>query len=130
MGVGAELSWMVEVSRVQMARVYDAPQPGEGQRVLADRLWPRGLRRDDPRVGRWHKQVAPSTELRRWYGHEQARFEDFAARYVAELQTPEAAVALEELRRLAAAEPITLVSATKELSGSHLVVLAKLLADG
>ena len=130
MGVGAELSRMVEISRVQMARVYDDPQPGEGQRVLADRLWPRGLRRDDPRVGHWCKQVAPSTELRRWYRHEQARFDDFAARYEAELQTSEGTVALEELRRLAAAQPVTLVSATKELSASHLVVLARLLADG
>ena len=121
---------MVEISRVQMARVYDDPQPGEGQRVLADRLWPRGLRRDDPRVGHWCRQVAPSSELRRWYGHEQARFEDFAARYEAELQTSEGAVALEELRRLAVAQPVTLVSATKELSASHLVVLARLLADG
>ena len=66
---------------MKLARVYDEPVPGEGLRVLVDRLWPRGVRKDDPRVGRWCKQVAPSTELRQWYGHDPQRFAEFAQRY-------------------------------------------------
>ena len=108
---------------MRTARVYDELQPADGTRVLVDRLWPRGLHRDDPRVGRWCKQVAPSTELRRWYGHDPQRSAEFARRYRAELATPETALALDELRALAARGPVTLVTATKHLEQSHLGVL-------
>ena len=87
---------------MKLARVYDEPVPGEGLRVLVDRLWPRGVRKDDPRVGRWCKQVAPSTELRQWYGHDPQRFAEFAQRYRAELAEPQAAQALCELRESSA----------------------------
>ena len=112
---------------MKLARVYDEPVPGEGLRVLVDRLWPRGVRKDDPRVGRWCKQVAPSTELRQWYGHDPQRFAEFAQRYRAELAEPQAAQALCELRELVEREPATLVTATKSIEGSHLGVLAQVL---
>jgi uncharacterized protein YeaO (DUF488 family) len=114
--------------RIKVARVYDDPTPDDGERILADRLWPRGFRKGDPRVGRWIPKVAPSTELRKWYSHEPARFDEFATRYAAELDTEEGAAALTELRDALKAGPITLVTATKDLDGSHVAVLSRLLS--
>jgi uncharacterized protein YeaO (DUF488 family) len=111
-------------SRIQVARVYDEASPEDGQRVLVDRIWPRGFRKDDPRVGIWCRDVAPSKELREWYHHEPERFDEFAARYEAELA---GSPALEELRKLAKRGVVTLVTATREVGGSHAAVLAKLL---
>jgi uncharacterized protein YeaO (DUF488 family) len=113
---------------VRVARVYEDPDPEDGERVLVDRLWPRGFRKDDARVGRWMPKVAPSTELRRWYSHEASRFDEFAARYAAELETGEEASALEDLRALVRQRRVTLVTATRDLDGSHVAVLAELLS--
>jgi uncharacterized protein YeaO (DUF488 family) len=112
-----------------MARVYDDAVPEDGTRVLVDRLWPRGFRKDDARVGTWLKGVAPSTELRRWYSHEMARYDDFVARYTAELAAPEAAAALDELRALADQGVVTLVTSARDLEDSHVGVLAGLLQE-
>ncbi|OMC02628.1 DUF488 domain-containing protein [Mycolicibacterium fortuitum] len=119
---------MAGKNRVRLARVYTDPEPDEGKRVLVDRLWPRGMKKSDPRVGQWLPAVAPSTELRHWYDHEAERYEDFAARYTQELQSGEEAAAFDELRALVKAGPVTLVTATREVELSHLTVLAKLLA--
>ena len=112
--------------RLTVSRVYDT-DPGDGERVLVDRLWPRGFRKGDPRIDRWLRDVAPSTDLRKWYSHQPERFDEFAARYAAELQTPEGAAALAELRDVVKAGPVTLVTATRDLDGSHVAVLAELL---
>lgn len=111
---------------VRIARVYDEPANG-GEFVLVDRLWPRGLRKDDPRIDRWVKDVAPSTELRKWYAHEPARQAEFTERYRAELADGEAAEALANLRTLTKSGKVTLVTATKDLDLSHLPVLQELL---
>jgi uncharacterized protein YeaO (DUF488 family) len=111
-------------SRIRVARVYDDPNPDDGQRVLVDRLWPRGFRKDDPRVGTWYKDVAPSKELREWYSHKPERFDEFAARYEEELQGGEA---LDELRKLTKRGVVTLVTSTRDVEGSHAAVLAALL---
>jgi uncharacterized protein YeaO (DUF488 family) len=111
-------------SGIRVARVYDDPSPDEGRRILVDRLWPRGFRKDDPRVGTWLKDVAPSNELRGWYNHQPERFDEFAARYQKELQGSEA---LDELRKLAKQGVVTLVTATRDVQGSHVAVLATLL---
>lgn len=108
--------------------MYDDPGPDDGQRVLVDRLWPRGFRKGDPRVGRWIPKVAPSTELRKWYSHEAARFDEFAARYAAELETDEGSAAMSELRDVLSGGPVTLVTAVRDLDGSHAAVLARLLS--
>ena len=107
--------------------MYDAVDPADGQRVLVDRLWPRGIAKADPRVGRWLKDVAPSTELRHWYAHDPAKFDEFEQRYRAELAGGDEAAALDELRRLADQGPLTLVTATKDLNLSHLIVLTRVL---
>jgi uncharacterized protein YeaO (DUF488 family) len=110
---------------IRVARVYQGIDPDDGQRVLVDRLWPRGIRKDDPRVGIWRKDVAPSNELRTWYHHRPERFDEFAKRYEAELS---GGPALEELGELAKGGVVTLVTATREVAGSHAAVLAELLA--
>jgi uncharacterized protein YeaO (DUF488 family) len=111
-------------SRIRVARVYDEPSPDDGRRVLVDRLWPRGFRKDDPRVGTWMKDVAPSKELRAWYNHQPQRFDEFAARYWKELQGSDA---LDGLRKLAEQGVVTLVTATRDVPDSHAAVLATLL---
>ena len=112
---------------MRLARIYDPPEPGDGVRVLADWLWPRGVRKDDPRIDRWIKDVAPSSELRRWYNHDLARFDAFVARYQDELHGPVAAEALNELHRLRDEGPITLLTSAKDVERGHLAVLARLL---
>jgi uncharacterized protein YeaO (DUF488 family) len=111
-------------SRIRVARVYDEPGPDDGERILVDRVWPRGFRKGDPRVGTWLKDVAPSAELRKWYNHKPERFDEFAARYRQELQ---GSAALEELRKLSKRGVVTLVTATRDLDSSQAAVLAKLL---
>jgi uncharacterized protein YeaO (DUF488 family) len=111
-------------SRIRVARVYDETGPDDGQRVLVDRVWPRGVRKQDPRVGTWCKDVAPSKELREWYDHKPERFDEFASRYKAELRD---SPALEELRKLAKRGVLTLVTATRDVDISQAAVLAKLL---
>jgi uncharacterized protein YeaO (DUF488 family) len=115
-------------SRIGVGRVYEDPDPDGGERVLVDRLWPRGFRKGDPRVGRWIPRVAPSTELRKWYSHQPERFDEFAARYASELETEEGAAALAELREVLRGGPVTLVTATRDLDASHVAVLARLLS--
>ncbi len=109
---------------VRVRRVYEAPEPDDGARVLVDRVWPRGLTRDDARLDAWAKAAAPSTGLRRWFGHQPERYAEFARRYRAELADPERAEAVAELRERAAAGPLTLLTATRDLDHSHAPLLA------
>jgi uncharacterized protein YeaO (DUF488 family) len=109
---------------VRVRRVYDEPAPDDGVRVLVDRIWPRGLSRDKARIEEWAKQVAPSTELRKWYSHQPDRFPEFTRRFLAELEDPEAAEALARLRALASERTVTLVTATRAVEISQARVLA------
>jgi uncharacterized protein YeaO (DUF488 family) len=112
-------------SDVTVVRVYDDPPAADdaGARVLVDRLWPRGVKKADAALDEWAKDVAPSTELRRWYGHEPARFDEFTARYLAELHEPPAREAVEHLLELVADGPLRLVTATKDVQRSGAQVL-------
>jgi uncharacterized protein YeaO (DUF488 family) len=112
---------------VQVRRVYDQPEPSDGTRVLVDRVWPRGVTKVRAALDDWCKDVAPSTELRKWYGHDPARFNDFSRRYQAELKNPPQADALAHLRGLAKDGQVTLLTATKEPEISEAAVLASLL---
>ena len=112
--------------KVSVARVYDEPA-GSGARVLVDRVWPRGLRKDAAHLDEWCKTVAPSTELRKWYGHDPDRYDQFARRYKAELKQPEQAEALRHLREIARQRDLTLLTASKAVEISQASVLAELL---
>jgi uncharacterized protein YeaO (DUF488 family) len=118
---------MGDQHKVQVRRVYDAPAPGDGTRVLVDRIWPRGMTKEKAGLDDWCKQVAPSTELRKWYGHDPARFEEFSRRYRDELTEPERAEALAQLRGLARTGTLTLLTASKAADISEAAVLAGLL---
>jgi uncharacterized protein YeaO (DUF488 family) len=113
---------------IRVRRVYDA-SPGDGARVLVDRIWPRGLRKDAARLDDWAKDVAPSAGLRTWYRHDPAKFDEFRRRYTAELAEPGPREALGRLRALAADGPVTLLTATKDLNLSQATVLAELLRE-
>jgi uncharacterized protein YeaO (DUF488 family) len=112
---------------VRVGRVYDEPEPDDGTRVLVDRIWPRGLAKDKARLDQWFKQVAPSTELRKWYSHDPERFEEFGRRYLEERKDAERAQALEHLRELAKSGTLTLLTATKHAEISEAAVLADLI---
>ena len=114
--------------KVEIARVYEDVASRAAQLVLVDRLWPRGLARADAPFEKWLKDVAPSTELRRWYGHVPERFEEFSRRYRRELAKSPAREALGELREQAGESDVVLVTATKDLDRSAAAVLRDLLA--
>ncbi|MGI5351183.1 DUF488 domain-containing protein [Streptomyces sp. CA-250714] len=113
--------------KIQVRRVYEEPDPGsDGTRVLVDRVWPRGLAKEAAALDAWHKDVAPSTELRKWYGHDPDRFDDFAERYRAELATEEGEQAIADLLETASgAGTLTLLTAVKDPSLGHTRVLAE-----
>lgn len=113
--------------RIRVRRIYDAPSAADGARVLVDRIWPRGLRKDSAHLEEWAKDVAPSAELRTWYQHDPAKFGEFRERYIAELAAPGPREALARLRGLAADQPVTLLTATKDVELSQAAVLAELL---
>ncbi|MGW2386958.1 DUF488 domain-containing protein [Streptomyces sp. NPDC001658] len=115
---------------IRVRRVYEPPEPGDGVRVLVDRLWPRGLSKDAARVDEWPKALTPSTELRRWYHAGEGSYEEFAERYEAELGAPEASGLLDRVRELARAGDVTLLTASKTPEQSHATVLVRLLKGG
>lgn len=114
-------------TQVRAARVYDEPTRRDGTRVLVDRLWPRGMSKAKAALDEWCRQVAPSTTLRKWYGHDPALFEEFRRRYLAELAAGEQAAALAHLRDLASRGPVTLLTASKDLPISEAAVLAEII---
>ncbi len=111
---------------VGLKRAYDAPSPSDGMRVLVDRLWPRGLAKAKAAIDLWLKEVGPSTELREWFGHDPARWEEFQHRYRAELkQNP----AMDELRDLVSKHHVTLVYSARDTEHNQALVLHKLLTS-
>jgi uncharacterized protein YeaO (DUF488 family) len=114
---------------VRIRRVYDPPAPDEGYRVLIDRLWPRGLRKDQLPLDAWLRELAVSDGLRRWFGHEPARWEEFRQRYRAELLAPERRPLLEELARRARDGTVTILYGARDPQHNNAVVLAELLEE-
>lgn len=116
---------------IVVRRVYDdGDDLGGGYRVLVDRLWPRGVTKQDASLDEWAKDVAPSAELRRWYGHDPAKFEAFAERYRAELARPPATGVVARLRGLADRQRVTLLTATRDVERSGAQVLHDHLVSG
>jgi uncharacterized protein YeaO (DUF488 family) len=119
----------VKKTKVRVGRAYDQPTDQDGTRVLVDRLWPRGLSKARAGLDEWCKQVAPSTALRRWYGHDPAHFPEFRRRYRSELVGAEQAAALVHLRELASRHTLTLLTASREVAISEATVLAELIEN-
>ena len=113
---------------VSVRRIYETDSEERGYRALVDRLWPRGVKRTPGLFDEWAKDVAPSSELRRWYGHDPARFDEFARRYRAELLQPPARDAVAALSARASREPLILLTATRDVEHSGARVLADVVA--
>jgi uncharacterized protein YeaO (DUF488 family) len=113
---------------VRLKRAYEPAKPADGYRVLIDRLWPRGLSRQRAKLDDWDKTLAPSTSLRRWFGHEPNRFDDFRRRYVEELRSERPRLAA--LRRHAREGTLTLVYSAHDTEHNDAVVLAEVLRRG
>ena len=114
-------------SQVRVRRVYEESEPTDGARVLVDRLWPRGISKQKADLREWAKDVAPSTELRQWYGHDPEKLSEFRVRYLDELSGRIQRAELGKLRALAATGPMTLLTATRDVDISQAAVLAQIL---
>jgi len=112
---------------VRCKRVYDEPDSGDGYRVLIDHIWPRGISRERARLDEWARDLAPSGELRKWFDHDPARFDEFRKRYRRELA--EQSDRLKELRDRARGGPLTILYAARDVQHNNAVVLAELLRD-
>jgi uncharacterized protein YeaO (DUF488 family) len=113
---------------IRSKRVYDPPSPEDGFRVLIDGLWPRGVSHERAAIDLWARELAPSDELRRWYGHEPARFAEFSRRYRSELRGQRKRLA--ELRRRARSGAVTIVFAARDAEHSNATVLVDVLRRG
>ncbi|AIV38305.1 DUF488 family protein [Streptomyces sp. R1] len=116
-------------ARVGCRRIYEEATPEDGRRVLVDRLWPRGMSKEKAGLDEWLRDVAPSTDLRRWYHHDPQRYDEFRRRYFAELEDSEHEAAVRRLRDMAAHGKVTLLTATKDVDHSEAAALVQWL-DG
>ncbi len=111
---------------IRVKRIYEPPEPADGYRLLVDRLWPRGVSRESASLDAWMKEVAPSSELRRWFGHDASRWQEFNRRYAIELGTRQNLVA--EILSLARDRPVTLLYSARDSDHNQAVALAEYLA--
>ncbi|MBJ6800255.1 DUF488 domain-containing protein [Geomonas propionica] len=112
---------------IRLKRIYDEPAVQDGVRVLVDRLWPRGISKENARLDRWEKELAPSDELRRWFGHDPEKWQEFRTRYRQELAGQ--GELLKELTGLCARNTVTLLYAAKDEEHNNAVVLKELIDD-
>ena len=115
------LAGKIAAASIRLKRAYDRPAAGDGKRVLIDRLWPRGIKKADAAIDEWMKELAPSTALRKWFGHDPARWHEFRRRYLKELQ--QQSEQIDRLRTLARQGPITLVFSARDEAHNDAVVL-------
>src|SRR3954468_10362042 len=112
---------------MSVKRVYDEPSPRDGMRVLVDRLWPRGLTKEKAAIDLWLKDIGPSTELRKWYGHEPGRWKEFEKRYRDELKKQPSSLSI--LKREAKRGPLTLLFGARDEEHNEAVILCSILKD-
>lgn len=110
---------------IQLKRIYEDPVEGDGYRVLVDRLWPRGVSKEEARLDGWLKEIAPSTELRKWFDHEPKKFDEFSKRYKGELTQKEEVV--DHVLNIAEGQKVTLLYAAKDEVHNHAIVLKEFL---
>lgn len=108
-------------------RVYEKKDPGDGKRILVDRLWPRGLTREEAAIDEWMKDLAPSDELRRWFGHKPEKWAGFRERYIGELSSPDKAGLLEKVARTARQSTVTMLYAAKDVEHNNAEVLREII---
>lgn len=113
------------VQEIRCKRVYDPPEPGDGLRILVDRLWPRGLRRESAQIDVWARDLAPSDELRKWFAHDPARFAEFRRRYRGELRKSHEE--LVGLAKEAGERPLSVLYAARDHEHNNAVVFAEVL---
>ncbi len=112
---------------VRIKRAYEPPEPSDGARVLVDRVWPRGRSRDALELEAWLPELGPSTELRRWFGHDPARWDEFRRRYRSELESAERQPDLDRLAEMASRSALTLVYGARDEQHNQAVVLREVL---
>lgn len=112
---------------VRLKRAYEPVAPSDGHRVLVERLWPRGVRKEEAALDEWLKNIAPSDELRKWFHHDPSRWTEFERRYIRELDSDAARSAIEDLARRAASETVTLVFSSHDEHHNNAVVLERLI---
>lgn len=110
---------------IKIKRIYDPASPKDGKRILIDRLWPRGIKKDDAKIDEWLKDIAPSNELRQWFSHDPSKWEEFKRRYKKELKNK--SEMLEMIREKAKISTITLLFAAKDIEHNNAVVLKEIL---
>lgn len=113
------------MKKIKLKRIYDEASKDDGYRVLVDRLWPRGISKKDSHLDEWNKEIAPSTELRKWFDHKESRFEEFTLRYLGELKVKEKE--LKELRERTKGKAVCLLYAAKDPEINQAIVLKDLL---
>jgi uncharacterized protein YeaO (DUF488 family) len=119
---------MAKTATIRLKRAYDVPSDDDGTRILVERLWPRGLSKENAAIDLWLKEVAPSTELRKWYGHDPDKWEEFRRRYRAELD--DKGEVLDDVRRRLGEGPVTFIFAAKDEEHNSAVVLKEFLERG
>ena len=115
--------------KISLQRVYDGSPVNVGKRVLVDRIWPRGIRKEELHLDLWLRELAPSTSLRKWFGHDPKRWEEFQRRYRAELRQNEQQARLHELLTLARQGPVTLLYSAKDEEHNQAVALRQVVED-
>jgi uncharacterized protein YeaO (DUF488 family) len=108
---------------IRIKRAYEAPAKSDGVRILVDRLWPRGVRKESLDIAFWMKELAPSDALRKWFGHDPGKWDEFRKRYLKELKRPEAVSLLREIAETARKGTVTLVYSAKDEQHNQAVVL-------
>ena len=121
------MSTKIPAANVKLKRAYEPPAAGDGTRILVDRLWPRGVSKEHAALDQWMKDISPSTELRKWFGHDPARWEEFRRRYAEELHRN--GERLSQLRSLARQGPVTLIYSAHDEVHNDAIVLRDLLLE-
>ncbi|MBP1934593.1 DUF488 domain-containing protein [Ammoniphilus resinae] len=120
----------MEKSQIEIKRIYDPPSERDGKRILVDRLWPRGVKKEQAHLDVWLKDIAPNPDLRLWFGHDRERYGEFRIRYLDELATnPIKREMVKQLLDDAKIQPVTLLFAAKDVEFNHAVVLREMLID-
>jgi len=112
---------------VKIMRIYDSASPADGKRIYIDRLWPRGMKKEEVKMDEWLKEISPSDTLRKWFGHDPSKYEEFKKRYIKELE-PHAEI-LERIKKEGKKEIVTLLFSAKDVGHNNATVLREYLSQ-